>query len=73
MMEDVILFIHSTILPSERKRWVEEILKCKHWVFTTPYGLEMENGEVVPRKREDGEYIKVDDILTLLSDNLEEK
>lgn len=45
-----------------------EVRKIKTWVFTAPYGLEMEDGVVVPRKRTDDEYVKVSELRATLED-----
>lgn len=45
-----------------------EVRKIKTWVFTAPYGLEMEDGVVIPRKRTDDEYVKVSELRAALDD-----
>lgn len=44
----------------------------KQWVFIAPYGLEMELGKVIPRKRTDDEYIKARETLSSIKSLKEE-
>lgn len=46
----------------------QEIEKTKRWVFTAPYGLEVdEKNQVIPRKKSDDEYVKIKEILDLFT------
>lgn len=48
----------------------EKVNKIKTWVFTAPYGLEIDEKEnIIARKRADGEYLKFEDIISALSPN----
>lgn len=57
----------SSLIARTKEEIVGEILKNKHWIFTTPHGLEKVADKIVPRWKEEGEYIKVDDIINLIN------